>query len=53
MEWVKLVGVIALGMGIFFIFKFPDFTQHQPKGFTTTGLLIGLALAGIGIRLLM
>ncbi len=48
MDLTKLAGVIALGAGLFFVFLFPDISQHQPRGFSATGLLIGFALIAIG-----
>jgi len=48
----KILGVISILAGFFFIFLFPDWTPFQPKSFTKTGIIIGIFLLLLGIYLI-
>jgi len=49
----KILGVLSILGGIFFLFFFPDWKQFQPDFFTKTGILIGILLLLLGIYLMM
>jgi hypothetical protein len=45
----KLGGLILTGVGLFLIVGFPDISEYQSSGMSTTGIFIGLILFFIGI----
>jgi len=50
---VNLWGLIPLLLGLLIIRYFPGYKDHQPKGMTLTGILIGIILFLFGIVLLV
>jgi hypothetical protein len=49
----KIAGLLLLVFGGFMILKFPDIDVYQPKGYTITGIFIGIICAVIGVYLLL
>ena len=49
----KLLGIFFIIIGIFMTFFFPDVSDYQPKGFSISGIVIGIILIAAGILLVI
>jgi len=49
----KILGLILVVLGFAVLKYFPDITNYQSKGFTMTGVLIGVLFILVGIGLLI
>lgn len=45
-------GLLIVG-GLLMIFAFPDISEYQSKGFSYTGILVGIVMLAAGIGLLV
>ena len=50
---LKILGLILVVLGFAMLKYFPDVTSYQNKGFTMTGVLIGVLFILVGIGLLI
>ena len=50
---LKILGIILIVLGFAILKFFPDVTNYQSRGFTMTGILIGILFILVGIGLLI
>jgi hypothetical protein len=51
MVWNQILGVLSMIVGFFFMFGVPDVEKFQPKGFSRTGIVVGIFFIVLGIYL--
>ena len=50
---IRIIGVILAFVGFLMLKYFPGITQHQARGHTLSGILIGVILILVGIGLVI
>ena len=50
---IKILGLITIFIGFLVLKYFPGISDHQAKGMTLSGILIGAAISIIGIVMLI
>ncbi len=50
---VKIIGLIIAFVGFLMLKYFPDISDYQKKGFTLSGILIGIILILVGVGLML
>ena len=50
---MKIIGLILAFVGVLMLKYFPGISDHQAKGLTLTGILIGIILILVGAGLIL
>jgi len=50
---IKIIGFILAFVGFLMLKYFPGASEHQKKGFTLSGILIGIILILVGVGLML